>query len=123
MARSRAVRLVWPLVVVVSSVIAVAVQVVPKLESIRLLCTFWFILICPGMAFTGLMDIGDVLVEIGFGVALSIAVGVLISLAMVYTHQWHPELAVFAEVAIALVGVALTARVALRGSEADRSVT
>lgn len=100
----------WAGCITASCAAVLAAMALPAADPFRVGITFWFILLCPGMAFVQLMDIGDAIVEVGLAVALSVAMGVLLALSMVYTHLWYPEAGLVIEIGIALGGIFLAAR-------------
>jgi hypothetical protein len=68
---------------------------------------FWFLLICPGMAFVRLLGIGDRLTELVVAIALSIALDTAVSEAMVLTKRWLPEWGLFVLICMSAAGAAL----------------
>ena len=83
----------WPLVMVASALALALVMLLGADGAVRGVLALWFFLTCPGMAVVGLLDIEDPLAEALLAIALSIAVGMLVALAMVLAHAWSPDAA------------------------------
>jgi hypothetical protein len=98
---------VWPAVLIVSTLGAVLVALGPVASPARPLITFWFLLICPGLAFTRLLSVGSALIELTLGIVLSLGIETIIALFMVYTRHWWPNGALGALAAITLVGATI----------------
>jgi hypothetical protein len=77
---------------------------------VRGVLALWFFLTCPGMAIVGLLRIEDRLAEALLGVALSIAIGMLVALAMVLLHVWSPNVAAASLIALTLAGAVAQVR-------------
>jgi hypothetical protein len=60
-------------------------------SPVRPLMSFWFLVICPGMAFVRLLHISNLLIEITLAVALSFALDAILATVMVYAGMWSPE--------------------------------
>ena len=69
----------WREVLVVSAVLAGAVQLAPPHSPLRLAVILWFVLVCPGMAVVRLLAVNDAATELALAVALSIALAILIA--------------------------------------------
>jgi hypothetical protein len=77
---------------------------------VRGVLALWFFLTCPGMAIVGLLRIDDRLAEALLAIALSIAIGMLVALAMVLAHAWSPNAAAALLVALTLAGAVAQVR-------------
>lgn len=98
----------WP-VLIIASTAAILVAVAAGLPvPVRGPLALWFCLTSPGLAVLGLLDVEDLLAEIMLGIAMSIALGVLVTLAMVLTHTWSPA-----------AGTTILAIVSLAGASAQ----
>ena len=76
-------------------------------SPIQAMVAFWFLLICPGMAFVRLLRIEERLIEVTVAIALSIALDTIVSETMVLTKRWAPEWALFLLICMAVVGAVL----------------
>jgi uncharacterized membrane protein len=76
-------------------------------SPVRPLVAFWFLLICPGMAFVPLLRVKERLTEVTVAIALSIALDTIVSETMVLTKRWAPEWALFLLICMAVVGAVL----------------
>ncbi|MBV9281221.1 MAG: hypothetical protein JOZ41_14155 [Chloroflexi bacterium] len=105
----------WPTVIVVSAVAVAAASILQVAPPLRPVAAFWFLLVCPGMAFVPLLPVRDGLIQLGLAVAMSIGLDGAVSEAMLYTRTWSPggELAVL--IGVALIGALLQAGRVLRG--------
>jgi hypothetical protein len=97
----------WPLIIVLSAVGA-GVAVIADIGSpARPALTFWFLFVCPGMAYVRLLQFNELWLELTLAVPLSMALSVLVSLLMVYTNTWSPVGALVTLIALSMVGVFL----------------
>jgi uncharacterized membrane protein len=104
----------WPLVIVLSS-IGVSVVVWGDVHSpVRPLLTFWFLCLCPGMAFVRLLDCEQGYIQMTLTIALSLVLDTAVATALLYAHQWSPAHTLELLVGLSLVGVALDVTVAHR---------
>jgi uncharacterized membrane protein len=49
-----------------------------------------FVLVCPGLALVRLLRLEEPLFELTLGIALSLALAGLVSVALLYAHAWSP---------------------------------
>jgi hypothetical protein len=97
----------WPLIISLSGA-AVAVFYFGDVHSpLRALVALWFLGICPGMAFVRLLRLPGLLPEIVLAIALSIALDGIVTLIMVYTNIWSPDLGLIVLIGLSLIGVVL----------------
>ena len=68
---------------------------------------FWFLLVCPGMAFMPLLELDDGLAEWVLAIALSLAIDLALALVMVYTGWWQYEWGLLILMMLCLVGISL----------------
>jgi cytochrome c oxidase subunit IV len=95
----------WPAVLLLST-LAVGVTTFGDLQGpVRTLVSLWFLLVCPGMALVRLMHVPGRLMELSLAVALSVALGTIVSSTLVYAHQWSPEVGLGALMAVTVAGV------------------
>lgn len=102
--------LVWPAGIVLSAVLAFLAAFLPQGSPVRVVFAFWFLLVCPGMAFVRLFHLQDILVEITLAIALSIAIDTIVSEFLVLTATWSPIRALAIIGLISLAGAALQLR-------------
>jgi uncharacterized membrane protein len=102
----------WPLGLLASSVALSAAVAFDAHGPVRGVLALWFFLTCPGMAIVGLLDVEDALAEASLAVALSIAIGMLLALAMLVTHTWSPDAGAAVLVGLSVSGAALQVRIA-----------
>ncbi len=81
-------RIMWPLVILISALSAVLLAGSSTQSPIRILFTFWFLLVCPGMALIRLFHFNERLSEWVLAIALSIALDVVISEIAVLNRWW-----------------------------------
>lgn len=74
---------------------------------LRSIIAFWFLLVCPGLAFIPLLRLPSRAVEWTLAVALSLALGVLVSEALVLARAWTPEGGLSCLIALSLSGAGL----------------
>ena len=98
----------WWISVIIVSCIGVALGMVGNFGgSVRPLLAFWFLLVCPGMAFVPLLHLKEHFTELTLAVALSIGLDTLVAEAMVLNRLWSPTWGLFALICLTLSGLAL----------------
>jgi len=112
--------LTWPAIIFVSAVGAGLMVAMGSQSPLRPAVIFWFILVCPGMAFTRLLPIKSFISELTVAVAGSIVLDTLVTEVMIYTRQWSPEWGVLTLIGLSAIGVGLQLWLAFR-SAADPS--
>ena len=90
-----------------ASLLAMLVEVGPPLQPLLL---FWFLLVCPGMAFVRLLEIADHVVELTLAVALSLALDALTSETMVLARLWSPLWALLVLAGLSIAGATVQLR-------------
>ena len=100
-------RIWWPLVITASGIAVVLVTISSVPPPVRIVVAFWFLLVCPGLAFILLLDIESPFVQITLAIALSIAIGVVVSEAMLLFDVWSPRLGLFILANVSQIGVIL----------------
>ena len=103
---------VWPLVIIASGLGAGLAALGFIGPPLRPLLAFWFLLVCPGIAFVRLLQLEEPLSELTLAIALSIALDSIVAEIMAFSHHWSPLGALGVLVALSLVGVALQIRLA-----------
>lgn len=98
---------IWPTLVAASTVAIGALILAGVGGPLRIAVTFWFVLICPGMAFVQLVRLPDLLTQWTLAIALSLTLGLLIAVALLYTGRWSPALWLGLLMVLSLCGVML----------------
>ncbi len=97
-------RFIWPLVIFISGLIAALFAASSYDAPIRLLFSFWFLLVCPGMAFVRLLGFKDKLAEWVVAIGLSIAIDVVVSEIAVLNRAWSIQGMVDVLVGLCFIG-------------------
>ena len=110
---------VWPAVLVVSSIAAIAaaggwIDGVPRSAIVM-----WFLFVCPGMMVVEFLEIEDRINRFALAVPLSLAIATLGSVAGVYGGAWSPTSFLFALALLTIAGTGL--RLALVYRSIDRA--
>ena len=92
----------WPIVISASAMILIIATFTGA--PFRPAVAFWFLLLCPGMAFVRLLHIEEWLTELTLSIALSIAINTLVSETMILARLWSPEAGLVALICISLLG-------------------
>ncbi len=100
-------RFIWPLTIVVSAVVAGLLAASSYDAPIRLMFTFWFLLVCPGMAFARLFQFKEKLAEWVVAIGLSIAIDVIVSEIAVVNRLWSLQGMVDALIGLCFIGASL----------------
>jgi uncharacterized membrane protein len=103
----------WPIIITASAV-GVAFGMAGDMPALlRSMLAFWFLLICPGMAFVPLLQFNEQLTKLTLAIALSIALDTIVAETMVLARVWSPEWGVVVLIMLCLSGAGLQARHAL----------
>jgi hypothetical protein len=100
-------RLLWPTIITCSAVGSVLATLVEPMQPLRPVLAFWFLLVCPGMAFVRLLGLSDSLAECALAVALSLALDTLVGEALLFAGAWSPAWGLAALVALSIGGAAI----------------
>ena len=106
----------WAAIILLSSAAVCAVILLGETVGqgvaapLRPLLVFWFILVCPGMAWVRLLDIRDPLSEGLLAVTVSVTLTMLLGTVMVYTNAWNPVRGLALLVVFSVIGVLLGVR-------------
>ncbi|HEX2979619.1 MAG TPA: hypothetical protein VHO48_05090, partial [Anaerolineaceae bacterium] len=107
--RRRDSMIIWSLIILISAVLTALVvytRIVPPLQPPLV---FWFLLVCPGMAFVRLFNLWDPISEWALAIALSLAIDSIVAMALLYAGQWNPSLGLRIVLVTAVVGALLPA--------------
>lgn len=99
-----------PAVVALSALALLVVVAAGAGAPLRPLIAVWFLLVCPGLALTPLLRLGDLWAELTVVLALSVTLDLLVATAVMYAGAWSPGLIAAVLVAISLAGAALQLR-------------
>ena len=94
----------WPIIISVSALVLVIVTFTGA--PFRPAVAFWFLLICPGMAFVRLLHIEEFVAEFTLAIALSIAINTIVSETMVLARIWSPNGGLLALIGLSILGAA-----------------
>lgn len=97
----------WPIVIIASAAGAGLSMVSHLGLPIRPIITFWFLLVCPGMALIPLLHIEEHWIEFIAAIALSLALDALVSQAMLLARIWSPQWGLVALIGVSLGGAVL----------------
>jgi uncharacterized membrane protein len=97
----------WPLVIAVSALAAGTLTLIQAVTPLRAAVGFWFLLVCPGMAYVRLLRVKAVFFEWVLAIALSIAIDTIIAQALLVAGNWSSRLALIVVIAVSLIGVAV----------------
>jgi hypothetical membrane protein len=98
---------IWAATITLSAFLAGALVFNDAETFLRPVAVLWFLLVCPGMAFVGLLRLTDWITELWMGVAVSVALNTAVAMAMIYFRLWNTKGGVAALVIITLLGVFL----------------
>lgn len=112
----------WPLVITISALAAGALTFLEALPPLRAGVGFWFLLICPGMAYVRLLQLKADFFELVLAIALSIAIDTIVAQALLLTGNWSPKVALVIVIAISMAGAIVQMILPNRGQgKAQRS--
>jgi len=100
-------KLFWPIFILFFAIFAGILVWSGTGAVLRPIFLFLFLLVCPGLAFTRLMHIGDMLTEFILAITISLAISILLAELMVFTHLWSPPVGFTVLIVISLIGAAL----------------
>jgi hypothetical protein len=91
-------------VTTVSGVAAVAGVLWEVGAPVQPVLVFWFVLVCPGMAFVGLIRPPSLLFELTLSIAVSCALAVVTAQALLFARAWSPVTGLIILAALTMVG-------------------
>ncbi len=97
----------WSLIIILSAIALTLVIVANAGAPVRPLLAFWFLLVCPGMAFIQLMHIEERLIELVLAIALSIALDTVVAEIMALNKIWSFKGGLFVLICLSLLGAAI----------------
>lgn len=102
----------WPAVILFSAVAVVIVVFGGVTSPLRPLVAFWFLLVCPGMAFIPLLRLTESFAEWTLAIALSLALDAIVAGTMLYAGMWSPNFGLTILISISMIGAVLQVLVA-----------
>ena len=115
-------RFIWPIVIGVSSILFILVTGFNLQSPLRGTLTFWFMLVCPGMAFIRLLHLREAIFEWVLAVALSIALGTMLAEVAVVNQWWSPVVIGILLAVVSLFGAVMQAALVLRSDKQKQVV-
>jgi uncharacterized membrane protein len=106
----------WPSIIIASAAVTCLLALADLRLPFRPLIAFWFLLICPGMAFMPLLRLRDTFATVTLAVALSLALDTIVAGTLMYTSGWSPTTSLLILAALSVVGVLLQMRSARHGA-------
>jgi hypothetical protein len=97
----------WPVILIVSALFASLTLATNLAGFLQPWFIFWFLLVCPGMAFIRLFHIKDPLSEWVLAIALSLALDTILAEIMVLTRHWSPAGGLVLLISLSLAGALL----------------
>jgi hypothetical protein len=98
---------VWPIIIIASAIGTGIAMFLNIRTPIRTAISFWFLLICPGMAYVRLLEIKEFFIELVLAIALSIALNTIVAEVLVLTNIWSPFRGLVVLIAICVAGSTL----------------
>ncbi len=99
--------MVWPIIVMVSAAAATAAVAAPAASPVRVIVVAWFMLVCPGLAYVGLLRLNRPLAEVMLSIALSLAIDAIVAEVMALSNTWSPAAGLTVLVALSMTGAVL----------------
>lgn len=101
---------VWAVSGALSAVAALVVVLGSVGAPVQAVVVFWFLLVCPGTTVLCLLEPMNALWHLLIGIAVSIALGVVVAQVLLFTGAWSPVagLLVLAAVTCVAAGLQLT---------------
>lgn len=110
MTGAQRIRSVWPKLLLISGAAAAVLAFGGVHSGVRLPVVLWFLLVCPGTALVRLLDLEDLLAELAVGIALSAALAIIVSGAMLYAGAWSPNATLAVLLGITIFGAMVDMR-------------
>jgi uncharacterized membrane protein len=84
-------RIVWPVILGLSALIAGVLTFVGDAPQARVVVVLWFLLVCPGMMLVRFLRLREPLFEWVLAIALSMALDTITGGILLYTGHWSPN--------------------------------
>lgn len=98
---------VYPLVILGSALVAMIAAAGLLPEPAQSLSIFWFLLMCPGLAYVPLFGFGPMILEFVIALGASFGLNTLVTLALVMAGAWSMQTALLIMLGITILGVCL----------------
>jgi hypothetical protein len=108
----------WAIIIIVSVAgtgVLVFGDIIPPL---RTLAVFWFLLVCPGMAYVPLLPVKDALTQWTLAIGLSLGTGAAVATSMLYLGYWTFHGILLVLMAISIIGAVLQIKSAIAAKDA-----
>jgi hypothetical protein len=113
--------LIWPAIIATSAIATVLASLGEGNQPLRSGVAFWFLLVCPGMAFVRLLGLSEPFSEWAVAVALSVALDTVVGEVLLFAGAWSAASGLTALAALSIGGAALqVGRSVRRGPSAAR---
>ena len=100
----------WPIVITVSALSAGLFVFADIQSPLRAPVIWWFLLVCPGMAFVRALRFTDRIAVWSLAIALSLALDAIVAGLMLYAGMWSPPIGLAVLIGLSLIGVVLQLR-------------
>jgi hypothetical protein len=106
--------LIWPVLIILSALVASVVYFVFTATIVRPVVVFWFLFICPGMTVVRFLNLKESIVEWTIALALSFSIDAMVAAIQLYMGKWSPGGTLRILVGFSLVGaIVQLAKIAL----------
>ncbi|UCD65119.1 MAG: hypothetical protein JSW34_06735 [Candidatus Zixiibacteriota bacterium] len=95
----------WPLIIAVSALATGTLTFLQAVTPLRAAVGFWFLLVCPGMAYVRLLRVKSVFFEWVLAITLSIAIDTIVAQALLVTGNWSSRVALIVVIVVSLPGI------------------
>lgn len=93
------------MIIIVLLLAAIAAIVTEAPQPLRAVAVLSFLVLCPGMAFVGLLRLKDSWAEWTLAIALSLAIDALVAIFILYVGLWSPTWIFMVIAILTLAGV------------------
>ena len=98
-------KLIWPVVIILSALVANLVNFVfPDLVG-RPIVVMWFLCVCPGMMLIRFFQLKEPVTEWTLAIALSLAIDAAVAGIQIYSGRWSPPITLVIIMGICIIGV------------------
>jgi uncharacterized membrane protein len=98
-------KLIWPVVIILSALVANLVNFVfPDLVG-RPIVVMWFLCVCPGMMLIRFFQLKEPVTEWTLAIALSLAIDAAVAGIQMYSGHWSPPITLVIIMGICIIGV------------------
>lgn len=102
-------RIVWPVILGLSALIAGVLTFVGDAPQARIIVVLWFLLVCPGMMLVRFFHLREPLFEWILAITLSMALDTITGGILLYTGHWSPNGAFAIILGLTVAGVLVQA--------------